>query len=92
MTSRHREAKLKRPRVLEFMCWIDHHLVSSVLSLHITPMSRKTAKSCRPAFDNAKLKQPERSCMFAKDLDDRLTAHGPLSGPQLNNGNISRLW
>ena len=40
-------------------------------------MRRKTAKSCRPAFDTAKLKQLERSHM----LDDRLTAHGPLSGP-----------
>ena len=32
-------------------------------------------------FDTAKLKQLQRSRMFAKDLDDRLTAHGPLSGP-----------
>ena len=62
-------------------CWTDHRLVRSVLSLHITPTRRKTAKSCRPAFDTAKLKQLERSPMFAKDLDDRLTAHGPLSGP-----------
>ena len=61
--------------------WIDHRLVRSVLSLHIIPMRLKTAKSCRPAFDTAKLKQLERSRMFAKDLDDRLTAHGPLSGP-----------
>ena len=44
-------------------------------------MRRKTAKSYRPAFDTAKLKQLERSPMSAKDLDDRLTAHGPLSGP-----------
>ena len=61
-------------------CWTDHRLVRSVLSLHITPTPRKTAKSCRPAFDTAKLKQLERSRLFAKDLDDRLTAHGP-SGP-----------
>ena len=40
-----------------------------------------TAKSCRPAFDTAKLKQLERSDMFAKDLDNKLTAHSPLSGP-----------
>ena len=39
------------------------------------------AKSCRSAFDTAKLKQQERSCMFAKGLDNRLTAHGSLSGP-----------
>ena len=62
-------------------CWTDHRLVRSILSLHINPTRRKTAKSCRPAFDTAKLKQLERSRMFAKDLDDRLTAHGPLSGP-----------
>ena len=62
-------------------CWTDHRLVRSVLSLNITPTRRKTAKSCRPAFDTAELKQLERSPMFAKDLDDRLTAHGPLSGP-----------
>ena len=51
------------------------------MSLHITPTRRKTAKSCRPAIDAAKLKQLEHSRMFAKDLDDRLTANGPLSGP-----------
>ena len=62
-------------------CWTDHHLVRCVLSLHITPTRRETAKSCRPAFDTAKLKQLEHSRIFAKDLDDRLTAHGPLSGP-----------
>ena len=56
----------------------DHRLVRS---LHITPTRRKTAKSCRTAFDTAQLKQLERSRMFAKELDDRLTAHGPLSGP-----------
>ena len=61
--------------------WTDHRLVRSVLSLHITPMRRKTAKSCRPAFDAAKLKNLEFSRMFAKDLGDRLTAHGPLSAP-----------
>ena len=44
-------------------------------------MRRKTVKSCRPVFDTAKLKQLEHSRMFAKDRDDRLTAHGPLSGP-----------
>ena len=73
-------------------CWTDHRLVRSILSLPITPTHRKTAKSCRPAFDTAKLKQLEHSRMFAKDLDDRLTAHGPLSGPPLNTGNSSRLW
>ena len=62
-------------------CWTDHRLVRSVLSLNITPTLRKTTKSCRTAFDSAKLKQLEHSRMFAKDLDDRLTAHGPLSGP-----------
>ena len=61
-------------------CWTDHRLVMSISSLHITPKCRKIAKSCRPAFDTAKLKQLEHSRMFAKDLDDRLTAHGPLSG------------
>ena len=60
-------------------CWTDHRLVRSILSLHTTLTRSKTAKSCRPAFDTAKLKQLE--CMFEKDLDDRLTAHGPLSGP-----------
>ena len=54
---------------------------SSGLSCRCTLTRRKTAKSCRPVFDTAKLKQLERSRMFAKDLDDRLTAHGPLSGP-----------
>ena len=62
-------------------CWTDHRLVRSILSLHITPTRSKTAKSCRPAFDTAKVKQLEHSRMFAKDLDDRLTAHGPLFGP-----------
>ena len=62
-------------------CWTDHRLVTSVLSLHVTPTHGKAVKSCRPAFDTAKLKQLERSRVFAKDLDDRLTAHGPLSGP-----------
>ena len=62
-------------------CLTDHRLIRSILSLHITPMRRKTAKSCRSAFDTAKLKQLQRSRMFAKHLDDRLTAHGPLSGP-----------
>ena len=47
---------------------------------HLSDAS-KTAKSYRSAFDTAKLKQLESSRMFAKDLDDRLTAHGPLSGP-----------
>ena len=61
-------------------CWTNHSLIRSVLSLHITPARRKTAKSRRPASDTAKLKQLERSRMFAKYLDDRLTAHGPLSG------------
>ena len=61
--------------------WTDHRLARSVLSLHTTPTRPKTAKSCRPSFDTAKLKQLKRSCMFAKDQDDRLTAHGPLSGP-----------
>ena len=51
-------------------CRTDHRLIKYVLSLHITPMSSKTAKSYRPAFDSAKLKQLERSCMFAKDLHD----------------------
>ena len=51
------------------------------MSLYITPTRRRTAKSCRPAFDTAKLKQLERSRIFAKDLDDRLNAHGPLSEP-----------
>ena len=41
----------------------------------------RTAKSCRPAIDTATLKELERSCMFAKDLNNRLTAQGPLSGP-----------
>ena len=62
-------------------CWTDQHLVKSILSLHITPTRRKTAKSCRPTFDTAKLKQLELSRMFAKDLDDKLTARRPLSGP-----------
>ena len=62
-------------------CWTDHRLVRSILSLHITPARRKTATSCRPAVDTAKLKQLEHSRIFAKDLDDRLTAHRPLSGP-----------
>ena len=62
-------------------CWTHHRLVRSILSLHITLTRRKTTNSCRPAFDTAKLKQLERSRMFAKDLDDILTAHGPLSGP-----------
>ena len=62
-------------------CWTDHRLVRFILSLHITPTRRKTAKPWRPAFDSAKLKQLKRIRMFAKDLDDRLTAHGPLSGP-----------
>ena len=62
-------------------CWNDLCLIRSVLSLHITPTRRNTAKFCRPVFHTAKLKQLERSRMFAKDLDDRLTAHGPLSGP-----------
>ena len=61
-------------------CWIDHHLVRFILLLQIIPTRRKTAKSCRPAFGTAKLKQLERSRMFAKDIDDRLTVHGPLSG------------
>ena len=53
------------------------------MSLRITPTCRKNAKSCRTTFDTAKLKQLERSRMFAKDLDldGRLTTHGPLSGP-----------
>ena len=64
-------------------CWTDHRLVGSILSLHFSPTRRKTAKSCRSAFDTEKktLKQLERSRMFEKDLDDRLTAHGPLSRP-----------
>ena len=61
-------------------CWTDHHLVKSILSLHITPTRRKIAQFCRPAFDTTKLKPLECSHMLAKDLDDRLTAHGPLSG------------
>ena len=62
-------------------CWTDHHLVRPILSLHVTPTCRKAAKSCRPAFDTAKLKQLKRIRMFVKDLDNRLTAHRPLSGP-----------
>ena len=55
---------------------------SSSLSCHCTSLQRVARlKFCRPAFDTAKLKQLERSRMFAKDLDDRLTAHRPLSGP-----------
>ena len=50
--------------------WTDYRLVRSVLSMHITPTRLKTAKSCRPAFDTAKLEQLERSHMFEKDLDD----------------------
>ena len=34
-------------------CWTDHRLVRSILSLYITPTRRKTAKSCRLAFDIA---------------------------------------
>ena len=49
--------------------------------MYIILKRRKTAKSCRPAFDTANLKQLERIRMFAKDLDNRMTAHGPLSGP-----------
>ena len=71
---------VKITRAMRVQCWTDH-LIRSVLSLHIIPTRRKTAKSCRPAFDTAKLAQVEHSRMFAKDLDDRLTAHGPLSGP-----------
>ena len=62
-------------------CWTDHHLLRSILSLLITLTRHKTAKSCRAAIDTAKLKQPECSRMFEKDLDNKLTAHGPLSGP-----------
>ena len=38
-------------------CWTDHRLVKSVLSLHISLTRHKTAKSRRPAFDTAKMKQ-----------------------------------
>ena len=62
--------------MLGAQCWTDHCLIRSILSLR-----RKTVRSCRPAFDTAKLKQLKRSRMFVKDLVDRLTAHGPLSGP-----------
>ena len=61
-------------------CWTYHSIIRSILSLHITPTRRKTEKSCRPVFDTAKLKQLERSRMFAKYLDDQMTAHGPLPG------------
>ena len=71
-------------------CWTDLHFVRSILLLHIIPMRSKTVKSCRPAFDTAKLKQLESSRMYAKDLDDRLTAHGSLSDPHLNSGSSSR--
>ena len=62
-------------------CWTDHRLVRTILSLHITPMRRKTPKACRTAFDIGKLKQPKHCHEFAKDLDDRLNAHGTLTGP-----------
>ena len=47
-------------------CWTDHRLARSIVSLQITPMCRKTAKSCRLAFDTAKLKQLESSSMLRK--------------------------
>ena len=61
-------------------CWTDHRLVRSILSMHIIQCVERL-KSCRTVFDTAKLKQLEHSRMFAKDRDDRLTAHGRLCGP-----------
>ena len=51
-------------------CWTDHRLVRSILSLHITPT--RLQNTAKPKL--------ERSRMFAKNLDNRLTAHRPLSG------------
>ena len=62
----------------------------------VTAHHSQDCKIMQASFWHCKLKQLERSRMFAKDLDDRLTAHGSLSGPHFNSGNnsgnSSRLW
>ncbi|XP_076068327.1 uncharacterized protein LOC143040778 [Oratosquilla oratoria] len=61
-------------------CWTDHRLVRCILSLHIIPPHRKMPKTIKPAYDVARLKNPQQRNEFADDLDDRLIAHGPLTG------------
>lgn len=61
-------------------CWTDHRLVRSILSLHIIPPHRKVPKVIRPAYNLTRLKNPQKRSEFADDLEDRLTAHGPLTG------------
>ncbi|XP_076028443.1 uncharacterized protein LOC143017538 [Oratosquilla oratoria] len=61
-------------------CWTDHRLVRCILSLHIIPPHRKMPKTIKPAYDVARLKNPQQRNEFADDLDDRLIAHGHLTG------------
>ncbi|XP_076054495.1 uncharacterized protein LOC143033187 [Oratosquilla oratoria] len=61
-------------------CWTDHCLVRCILPLHIIPPHRKMPKTIKPAYNVARLKNSQKRNEFADDLDDRLIAHGPLTG------------
>ncbi|XP_076028386.1 uncharacterized protein LOC143017482 [Oratosquilla oratoria] len=61
-------------------CWTDHRLVRCILSMHIIPPHRKMPKTIKPAYNVARLKNSQQRNVFAGDLDNRLIAHGPLTG------------
>ncbi|GFR93562.1 hypothetical protein ElyMa_000895900 [Elysia marginata] len=64
--------------IREAECWTDHHLVKSVLAIHIIPIHHKK-KIIRPSFDISKLTNISCDKKFAEDLGDRLMSHGHMT-------------
>ena len=61
-------------------CWTDHRLVRTVLNLYIATVQRRKPKAAGKGFDISKLKHPYTRERFQSELEEALTAQGPLTG------------
>ena len=61
-------------------CWTDHRLVRTVPNLYIATVQRRKPKAAGKGFDISKLKHPYTRERFQSELEEALTAQGPLTG------------
>ncbi|XP_034050988.1 LOW QUALITY PROTEIN: uncharacterized protein LOC117531908 [Thalassophryne amazonica] len=72
-------------------CWTDHRLIRSTFCLHIAPVHHKKTKSLRTKFNTSKLKQPAVKEQFQSELENAVSAHGPLTGTPADKWNQLRV-